>query len=57
MTKINLIGYLMCLLASTAGLATVTPELIYYMPLETGLFAGFIVGLIYALTNVLKCVR
>ena len=57
MTKTNLIGYLMCLLASTAGLAVVTPELIHYVPLETGLFAGFIVGLIYALTNILKCVR
>lgn len=57
MTRSNLMGYLMCLIASTVGLAIVVPELMYYVPLETGLFTMFIVGFLYALTKLLKCVR
>ncbi len=57
MTRVSVVGSIFCLIASTVGLAIIVPELLAYVPVETGLFAAFLFGFAYSLTNILKCVR
>lgn len=57
MTRFGMLGNLFCMAAASAGLAIIVPELLYYAPMETGLYTAFLFGFAYALTNILKCVR
>ena len=57
MTRFSVLGNLFCMAAASAGLAIIVPELLYYAPMETGLYTAFLFGFSYALTNILKCVR
>lgn len=57
MNKINLMGYLMCLVAGVVGISIVVPELVYYVPSETALFTVSCASSAYGLTSILKCVR
>jgi len=56
MRKVNLMGYLVCLVASTVGISVVIPDLIYYVPAEAALFSVCILTFVYALTNIIKSV-
>lgn len=57
MNKINLMGYIMCLVAGVVGISVVVPELVYYVPAETALFTVSCASSAYGLTSILKCVR
>ena len=56
MRKVNLMGYLVCLVASTVGISVVIPDLIYHVPAEAALFSVCILTFVYALTNIIKSV-
>jgi len=57
MRKIDLMGYVMCLVAGTVGLSIVVPELLHYVPAETAIFTISSAVFVYGLTNIIKCVR
>jgi len=57
MARVSIVGNLVCLVTASVGLAIIVPEMLHYVPMETGLFTAFMFGFLYALTNILKCVR